>query len=345
MNMVDFAKLRRRGTAVPNSEVDDNSVDDSAAAQELPLHLKHRPKQLADVWGQEAVTKSLSKLLSSKNPGHAYLFTGPAGTGKTTLARILAAEFKCDLNNILEIDAATNSGVDAMRDVTSALRYQGFGETPNRAIIIDECHSLSKQAWQSLLKPVEEPPAHVYIFFCTTETGKVPETIVTRCHNYSLKPLRFDDTMDLLEKVIKEEDMDVDDRIVEMVARACNGSARQALVMLSMVRGCKDEDEAERLLETPFENKEVIDLCRLLVSGQLTWQKLVATLKAMPDMNPESVRIVVVNYLASCLMGAKNDKQVTALLDCLDQFAKPFNVTDKNAPLLLAFGNIIYSGN
>jgi len=311
--------------------------------QDLPLHLKYRPAVLKEVLGQKDVVKSLQTIIKAKNPGHAYMFTGPAGTGKTTLARILAAEFKCDLANILEVDAATNSGVDAMRDVMSALRYQGFGDTPNKAIIIDECHGLSKQAWSSLLKPVEEPPPHVYLFFCTTETGKVPDAIVTRCHNYSLRSLKFDDVMDLLEDVYDAEGLSTPEAVVELVARSCDGSARQALVMLSMVRDCESVDEAASLLESPLERKEVIDLCRLLLKRELTWKKAVELLQAMPDMNPESVRIVVVNYLAKCLVGAKSERDVPDLLYMTSQFSKPFNPSDKMAPLLLALGNILFA--
>jgi DNA polymerase III gamma/tau subunit len=342
--MVDFAKLRRRSTAIA---ADPDMQADYAAdnKQDEPLHVKYRPKVLKDVWGQDAVTKSLASVLSSKNPGHAYLFTGPAGTGKTTLARILAKNFGCDPANILEVDAATNNGIEAMRDVTSALRYHGFGASPNRGIIIDECHALSKQAWQSLLKTVEEPPPHVYIFFCTTETGKVPETIGTRCHTYNLKPLRYSDLIDLVEAVDREESLGVPSKIHDMVAKAAQGSARRALVMLSMVRSCKTTEEAEPLLEVAEDNKDVIDLCRLMVGGKLTWKAAVDTLKRIPDMNAESVRIVAVNYLASCLKAAKSDNDAIRLLDMLNAFSKPFPPTDKDAPLLLALGNIIFPPN
>lgn len=318
---------------------EDNKTD-AQVEQDEPLHVKYRPTALRAVWGQRDVVASLDLLADSKNPGHVYLFTGPSGCGKTTLARILAKRFRCD-SNILEVDAASNSGIDAMREVTSQLRYHGFGDTPNKAIIIDECHGLSKQAWQSMLKAIEEPPPHVFIFFCTTETGKVPETILTRCHSYTLKPLRFDDLMDLLELVCKAEDMDTPESVLKVVAQSCGGSARQALVYLSMVRDCRDPDDAAALLESPVENKDVIDLCRLIMQGSLTWDKVVGTLKRIPDMSPESVRIVVINYLAACAMSAKSEKEAARILDAMDCFSKPFNPTDKNAPLLLAFGRLV----
>lgn len=307
-----------------------------------PFHVKYRPKSLKEVVGQDAVVKSLQDALKKSTRPHAFLFTGPSGCGKTTLSRIIAADLGCLPSNIMEVDAASNSGIDAMREVMATIRYQGFGDSPNRAIIIDEAHALSKSAWQSMLKPIEEPPPHVYFFILTTETGKVPETIVTRCHNYSLKPVRFDPLMDLLEGVADAEGLSTPTRVVELAARACSGSPRQALVMLSMIRDCKTEEDAAGLLEAPLENKEVIDLCRLMISGKLEWPQLIKILKAMPEMSAESIRIVMVNYLAACLMGAKSDKDTTRLLDVLHEFREPFNTTDKLAPLLLAAGNIIY---
>lgn len=322
--------------------VDPPVVHDNPEEQDLPLHLKYRPKLLKQVLGQNDVVDSLESVARSKNPGHAYLFTGPAGTGKTTLARILAAEFRCDPNNILEVDAASNNGIDSMREVTNALRYHGFGEQPNKAIILDEAHGISKQAWMSLYKTVEEPPPHVYIFFCTTEAGKVPDPILTRCHAYTLKPLRYDDILDLLDYVCGEENLDTPAEVLKMVAQACGGSARQALVMLSMVRNCESSHEVAALLESPLDNKDVIDLCRAIIGKGLTWTKLVSTLKSIPDMNPESVRIVVVNYLAGCAMNAKSDNEAMRILDMMHSFSKPFNASDKSAPLLLAFGDIVF---
>lgn len=312
------------------------------AVVEEPLHVKWRPRDFGQVIGQDDTVKSLRSALKAKSVPHAFIFTGPPGTGKTTLARILMDEVGCLPSNIIEADAATNNGIDAMRVLTEGLRYQGFGERPNKGIIIDEAHSLSKQAWQSLLKSVEEPPPHVFWCFCTTEAGKIPEAIVTRCHAYTLKSVRFDDIMDLLAAVVSAEGLDVPDKFLGMVARACNGSPRLALVMLSMVQGCEDADEVATLLASPVDNKEVIDLCRQLVRGDLRWQALTATLKALEGMPAESIRIVIVNYLASCLMGAKSDKEATRYLDILSVFSKPFAASDKNAPLLLAFGDLIY---
>jgi DNA polymerase III subunit gamma/tau len=307
-----------------------------------PLHTKYRPRRFNDVIGQDPVVKSLQKMLKDAARPHAFLFTGDPGTGKTTLARILTTEFNVDASNIIEVDAATNNGIDVMRDIMAPLRYHGFGDTPNKAVILDEAHMLSKQAWASLLKTVEEPPAHVFFFFCTTDAGKVPDNIATRCQRYSLKLLRHEDIMDLLDDVVGQEKLDVSDEILNLVARSCGGSPRQALVMLAMVHGCESTAEAMDLLETPLDNKEVIDLCRALVKGDLTWPKLTATLKSVGEVPAESIRIIIVNYLNACLMGARSDKDAMRLLDMLECFTKPGQPSDKLAPLLIAFGRFIF---
>ena len=320
----------------------EDAPQDEQEGHDEALPIKYRPKHLDDVVGQPAVVKSLRDSFKSKTRAHAYCFTGPSGTGKTTLARIAAAALGCSAGNIVEVDAASNSGIDAMKELTSSLRYQGFGEMPNKAFIIDEAHSLSKQAWQALLKPMEEPPPHVFFFLCTTEAGKIPETIVTRCQSYVLKAVKFDDIMDLLETVADREGFTTNDKIIQMVGRACGGSPRNALTMLGAVNGCQDEDEAQRILETPLENAEVIELCRKLLDDRLTWEDVTTTLKGLDGMAAESIRIVICNYLAACMMKSKG-KGVVKFLNIYSCFAKPFPVSDKLGPLLLAFGDLLYS--
>lgn len=319
-------------------------LEEAPAPEQIdePLHVKYRPRRWKDVLGQDATVNSLRDALASKTRPHSFLFTGPSGTGKTTLARLVALELGIEAANLIEVDAASNNGVDVMREIMAPLRYQGFGDSPNKAVILDEAHMLSKNAWNSLLKTVEEPPKHVYFFFCTTEANKVPDAIITRCHSYNLRPLKYDDIMDLLEAVREAEDLPTTDKVLQMIAQACNGSPRQALVMLSQAHAAEDEDEVRRLLELPAENAEVIELARDLVAGKLTWESLTKTLKGMPEMPAESIRIVLVAYLTSCLMGSKTDKATLRLLDMLECFSKPYPASDKLAPLLLSFGRYIY---
>lgn len=314
----------------------------SSKQHTLPLHTKYRPQTLDAVLGQNAVIKSIKATVTATARPHVYLFTGPAGTGKTSLARILCKQFDILDANLLEIDAATNNGIDVMRDVLAPLRYHGFGASPNKAVILDEAHMLTKQAWASLLKTIEEPPEHVFFFFCTTEAGKVPQNILTRCMAYNLHSVKYDDIYDLLEDVCAAEKMQVTAGVLNLVATSCGGSPRQALVMLSMVCASGSVEEAARVLEAPLDNGDVIELCKLVIADKLTWAALCGTLKALGDMQAESIRIVCTCYFAACVLNSKNEKQTVRLLEVLECFSKPCNPTDKLAPILLAFGRYIY---
>lgn len=316
----------------------------AAIEVDQPYQIKYRPSNLDEVVGQTDIVKSIKAAVKAKARQHTYFFFGPGGTGKTTLARLIAAEFRCKPENIIEVDAASNSGVDDMRTVTQGLRYNGFGESPNKAYIIDECQMLSKNAWDSLLKSTEEPPEHVFFFFCSTNPAKVPAAMLTRGPNYALQPVKFDPLMDLLERVADAEGLSTPDWALQIAARACSGSPRQALVMLAMVQDAEDEAEAEAILQGVGETKEVIDLCRAMVKGSLRWDDVQRNLKPISDQGAEGIRIQVTLYLAACLMGAKGDRDVPRLLDMLAAFSKPCTQTDKLAPIFLAFGEFVDFG-
>lgn len=310
-----------------------------------PLHVKYRPKGLSEIIGHKSIIKSLEAMLKSPTCNHTFLFTGNSGCGKTTLARIMAKEVGCSETNIIEVDAATNTGIEATKELISTLIYKGFGDQPNKAIIIDECHALSKAAWQALLKITEEPPSHVYFFLCTTEDNKVPKTIQTRSASYHLKPIDDKSMHAFLTNIVFKEDLKFTPSTIQAIVEASEGSPRQALVFLSKLLSCGDDKEAKLLLEQPLEDAQVIDLCRLLVNNKLDWQTLTDTLKLLEDTNAENIRIVIVNYLNSCLLNSKSDKQVPKLLDMLASFSKPCISTDKLGPILLAFGNYIFPVN
>lgn len=318
---------------------------EQAAAPESgePYHVKYRPQRLADVAGQDDVVRSLEDALRARARQHTYFFFGPGGTGKTTLARIVAREFECSPANVTEVDAASNSGIDEMKRVLESMRYNGFGEQPNKAYIVDECQRLSANAWDALLKSTEEPPPHVFFMFCSTNPAKIPKAMLTRGPNYALQPVRMDPLMDILEYVAKEEGLDTPTAVLELAARAAQGSPRQALVMLAQVRGCRDVPGAEAALQGVGETKEVIDLCRLLVKGGLRWSDVQRNLAELKEQGSEGVRIQVTLYLAAVLMSAKGG-EAGRLLDMLSAFSKPCNPTDGLAPIMLALGEFVDLG-
>ena len=315
-------------------------VETTTPASIEPWHVKYRPKALRDVVGQDDIVAAIEAAIADKARQHCFFLFGPGGVGKTTLARIMAGAFGCLSQNIVEVDAASNTGIDDVRRVTEAARYQGFGDQNGRAYIFDECHRLSANAWDSLLKSTEEAPAHVFYFFASTNPAKIPAAMLTRGPKYALNAVKHGTLMDLLEWVCDQEGLssaEVPDWMVNLAASEANGSPRQAIINLAGIKHAQDEEEARRVLQSVGENKDVIDLCRLLMDGRMRWADVQRLLGALKDDNAEGIRIVVTAYFSKVLMGCK-PKQAARCLDVLDVFSTPCNPSDKLAPILLGLG-------
>ena len=307
----------------------------------VDLALKYRPKNWEDVVGQAGVVKSLRATLKTGGK-RSFLFVGPSGTGKTTLARLIARVVGCTGSNILEIDAATYTGIDAMRAVSENTAYKAFGDSPIKVVIIDEAHSLSKQAWQSLLKSVEEPPEHVYWIFCTTEAGKVPKTIETRCAKFTLAPVKSDDLFKLLSRAVQQEGYKTTEEVLDVIVRESLGSPRQALTYLEQCSGCKTARDAKELLQRADEEGDAIVLPRSLIKGGLTWQKAMKLLEPLREQSAESIRLMILAYFTTVLFGCKTDDSAGRVLTMMDCFSEPYNTSEGFAPLLLSIGQILY---
>lgn len=306
------------------------------------LHNKYRPGTFDGVLGQKDVVKSVKNVLA-KGLCRSFIFTGPSGVGKTTIARIIAKELDCDKHNLLEINGAAYTGIDDMRQILERLSYLPIGTSPIRVVIVDEAHALSKQAWQSLLKSVEEPPEHVYWIFCTTDVSKIPATIITRCTRYDLKAVKLEDIRLLLGQVCNAEGLEISPRVLAVIADKSDGSPRRALTGLSKCYGCETRDEAIRAMhEVEDESAEVIDLCRALIGG-LTWKKAMRLLVNMKDANPESIRLVMLNYLSKVAMSSKDPDRAGRVLELIDCFSTPCHPSEGMAPILLALGRAILS--
>lgn len=319
--------------------------DDEPAVVEhtLPLHVKYRPQSFKEVRGQDAVIKSLKAAMTASAKPHAFMFSGPPGTGKTTLARIIAKACNVPPDGVIEFDAASKSGKDDMRELMSSLQYQGFGSSPNKMIICDEVHRLSKEAWDVLLKPIEEPPEHVFFALCTSNPSKVPAAQLTRVLRYDLKPVTDKVIEDLIFDVCDAEGYKTADSVLMECVDAANGSPRQALINLAKVYSCDAAEEARTLLSAVAQDKDIIDICRQLIARKLTWKTLRDTLKAMPSPDAESIRIVISCYLAGCIMNARDERDCADLCGIAYRFSKPYNPTDKLMPLFLSFDELMGS--
>lgn len=310
-------------------------------AEDTSLATKYRPDGFDEVVGQDAVVKSMKMVLEKKS-SKCFLLSGPSGTGKTTLARIAARTLGVKGSGSLrEIDAASKTGVDDMRQVCVDLAYKALGGG-GRALIVDECHQLSKAAWNSLLKITEEPPPETYWFFCTTEPGKVPVTIKRRSSTYDLKLVPDKTLGALLKWVCKEEALTIKPEIMDLVIKESKGSPRQALVNLAMVSGLDDRKEAASILQTVVESEPVIELARFLLKGG-SWTRAMALYEGLENDNPESVRIVIANYFAAVVKGSKTDRDAARHLSLLSAFSEPYVSSDRSAPLLMSIGRALFS--
>jgi DNA polymerase III subunit gamma/tau len=307
-----------------------------------PLHTKHRPIKFDQVVGQDAVVASMQKIIERRT-SRSFLLHGPSGTGKTTLARIGAKALGCLSKDILEIDAASRTGVDDMRQVQETLRYKPFGKGTNRAIIIDEVHRLSKQAFDSMLKTIEEPPPHIAWFLCTTELGKVPETIKTRCTAFNLKAVPDQILGELYERIIEKEKLGISIDVADIIIREANGSPRQMLVNLEICREAKTKKVASELLHAALQSDATRELCQFLLKGG-SWLKAMSLVAKLEDENPESIRIIIANYMAAVAKKASSEREACNVLRILDAFAEPFNQSEKAAPLIVAIGRVLFAG-
>ncbi len=198
------------------------------------LYRKYRPSKFSEVLGQDHIVKVLEAEVKSGEISHAYLFAGTRGTGKTSIARIFAKEIGTSQNDIYEIDAASNTSVDDIRALNESVFTLPF-ESKYKVYILDEVHMLSKSASNALLKTLEEPPLHVVFILATTETHKIPETVLSRCEVYTFKKPSQETLKKMIVSVAKKEGYTMDDASVELIAILGDGSFRDTQGIIQKV--------------------------------------------------------------------------------------------------------------
>jgi len=236
------------------------------------LALKYRPKKLSDLIGQNNIIDQIEGFFKSNHIPQAYIFSGPRGTGKTSLARIFAKRVNCinperanpccvcvnckDIDSgvysdYVEMDGASNTGVDDVRKIIEAVAYKSLSGKA-KVYIIDECHMLSKSAWNSLLKTIEEPPLNTYFILVTTENGKIPETIKSRSHTLFFRAVKYPDIIEHLNNINSKEN-NINNSVISIIANHAQGSVRDAVMLYEKItvlprEVIKNESEVSKYL-------------------------------------------------------------------------------------------------
>ena len=259
------------------------------------LARKWRPKSFETLIGQDSTVQALTNALDNDRLHHAYLFTGTRGVGKTTLARILAKSLNCEVSisskpclncstckdidkgrfiDLIEVDAASNTQVDNMRDLLENSQYAPSSGR-FKVYIIDEIHMLSKSAFNAMLKTLEEPPSHVKFILATTDPKKVPVTVISRCLQFNLKQMTAENISRYLKKILKEEEINAEDESLDLIAKAAHGSMRDALSIL---------DQAIAYSGTEISTKKIISML-----GTIDDIFLISILNALAENNGKKV--------------------------------------------------------
>ncbi len=291
--------------------------------QYVVLARKYRPQTFEDLLGQDALVQTLTNAIKNNRLHHAYILTGIRGVGKTTTARLIAKALNCTgLDgkggptihpcgvcenckaiaagrhiDVMELDAASRTGVDDIREILDGVRYKPTNAR-YKIYIIDEVHMLSKNAFNALLKTLEEPPSHVKFIFATTEIRKVPVTVLSRCQRFDLQRLSIEDLLKLFNKIIAAENLKAEDEALHMIAKAADGSARDSLSLLdqaiSLGAGVIKTDIVKEMIGLADRN-QTFELFESLISGDTKESLLKLQTQYQNGANPTSLLQDLIN--------------------------------------------------
>lgn len=301
----------------------------------MELYRKYRPTKFSEIIGQDEIIHSLVGFGKVDNIPHFILFVGPAGCGKTTLARILRMKMKCGDADFQELNVADFRGIDMVRDIRSRMSLAPISGK-SRVWLIDEAGALTRDAQRAFLKMLEDTPDHVYFFLATTDPQKLLPTIRSRATEIKVKPLSDTD----MERLIKdvwgaEQTCPISGDVLDKIVKLADGGPRKALVLLNQVINEEDEEKALAVLVEGVAEVESIELARALLRSNVTWGEVAKILKSIEGLNEqvENVRWLVLGYMSTVALG--NSKQMSKACRVMEAFRDHF-YDCKKAGLILA---------
>jgi len=296
----------------------------------MTLYQKYRPKTFEEVIGNEASIAALEKALTKKNHSHVYLLSGPPGTGKTTIARIVANRLGATDMDLKEINSANARGIETAREIIQSIRYNPQGKAI--VFILDEFHKWTNDAQSALLKPLEDTPESVYFFLCTTDPGKLIKAVKSRCTEIKTVNLSIEKLVTLIKRINRLEELSISKNTIESIAEKAEGSPRNALVMLEQISNADSEEAIEKILDSKGNENdiEIIELARALLNEKNKWKDIAIILKKLKENGKlddvETIRYIILGYMNSVLL---NGKLIPRAVGALEAFAEPTYNTGK----------------
>ena len=319
-----------------------------------PLALRYRPQKFQELIGQDSMVISIQNAIKLKRIPNAYLLTGIRGTGKTTTARIIAKAINCKVDfasdqkcsegdfchcesitnsnhiDILEMDAASKTGIDDIREILEASKYHP-STAEYKVFIIDEVHMLSKQAFNALLKTLEEPPPHLKFILATTEVKKIPVTILSRCQRFDLRRIKIEEMKSFLKKICEKEEADVDENSLTLISKSSEGSVRdalsildQAIITYNLMSEKVTEDKVRTMLGLADDTK-IVDLMSYIVEGNI--EKSINAVEEIFDIGADP-KLVLHSLLDVCYLMTRTKT--------LGKISKDLSVSESDAERLNA---------